>query len=133
MARRWSCWLLALGLLGLGWFWLGLRRSSPASPAVPPLVGIQSNLQQIALAKAHWLEGHSAGETRPLEPADLTPYLLPGFWKRTVAGERYRINRQGASPEAELTRAITGAAKGTRLRLGADGQIEPVPADTPGP
>ena len=108
---------------------LWLSRPKPAG-GPSPLERIAGRLIEIERAKHYWYEGHSAGSTHVLTPEDLGPYLSPGFWKNPVNGERYLINAQGATPEAELTRATENFAKGTILRVGDDGKLgksEPAP------
>jgi hypothetical protein len=128
MSRARLIWLaVLLALLGGGWLVVRqvLLRKTPLEP--PPLVRIEGRLREIERAKAYWLDGHSSGETRELKPDDLAPYLLRGFWRQTVAGERYAINRQGTAPEAELAQPLEGLPSGTRLRVGPDGQLERIP------
>src|SRR5208283_4034484 len=58
-----------------------------------PVNAILNNLRKIEGAKELWADKPGGSRDVDLTAQDLTPFLPQDFWKRTVAGERYIINR----------------------------------------
>ena len=110
--------LLVFGvLLLLGWI-LGpfLVRGGPSTGG-----RIRSNLRQINHLKQMWASDHSITGAVEITEQDLAtllpPSSRPGGVVVPVAGEQYRINPLGVSPEAILTRRLGKYPPGTIIRL----------------
>ena len=89
-----------------------------------PVNAMLNNLRKIEGAKDLWAAKHGTPENAAVSAGDLAPFLPVDFWSKTVAGERYLINRHAVPPEAVLTRKVEDLPAGTRLHFGEDGKVE---------